>query len=62
MRESCFEQKFIGEEQEFEIVEVSHWLQAKVSALLLGQRETFPLFLKSSGIKFLHGKCPPSSR
>ena len=40
--EGCLE-KSIGEEQEFEVVAVSHWLQAVVSALSLGQEEIFPL-------------------
>lgn len=44
--EDGFEQKFIGEEQESEIVAVSHWLQVVVSALLLGQEGNFLPFLK----------------
>ena len=32
--------------REFEVVEVSHWLQVVVSALSLGKREIFPFFLK----------------
>lgn len=35
------------EEQEFEVLVVSHWLQAVVSVLFLGQGGIFHLFLKS---------------
>ena len=45
--EGCFEQKFIGEGQGFEVVMVSHWLRAVVSVLLLGHGEIFLLFVKS---------------
>ena len=38
--------KFIGEGQEFEVKVISHWLQAVVSALLLGQSGLFLPFLK----------------
>lgn len=46
--EGCFEQKVTGK-QEFEVVVISHGLQAMVSALLLGQGETF--FLLKAGDK-----------
>lgn len=41
IEEICCEGKFIGEEQEFEVVAASHWLQAIVSASLLGHGVIF---------------------
>lgn len=40
--EGCFEQKFIGGEQEFEVLVVSHSLQVVGSVLYLGAVRVLP--------------------
>lgn len=47
IEEDCFEQKFIGEKQEFEVITVSRCQKVMVSALLLGLEGIFFLFLKA---------------
>lgn len=59
-REGCSEQQLMGGEQAFEVVVVSGWLPAVVSALMLGGEGTS--FSSKQEMKFLWKKCPPSSK
>ena len=41
IEEVCFKQKLTGEEQQFEVVVGSHWVQVVLSALRPGRKEFF---------------------
>ena len=55
--EDCFEEKFIGEEQEFKIVVVSHWLQSGVWLPTVSNRQIFEAELGDKGKRSLFKCC-----